>query len=210
MRARSIPCLAAGLSTALATGALAADLTVTVRNTLGKPVADAVVMVYPQAGGGGRLESSSYRMTQHHLQFDPFVMVAPVGAEVSFPNLDTVRHHVYSFSPTKTFELKLYGRGEAPTVRMDRAGIVALGCNIHDSMVAFIRVVDTPYAVKTNAAGQALVRGLPGGVASLRVWHPYSKAKGGETARAVSLVREGAASEAFTLDLRPAPEVGHY
>lgn len=197
------------LSMAPPSGALAADLTVSVRTASGKPVADAVVMVYPQAGGGSR-PGGPYRMTQQHMQFDPFVLVAPVGAEVSFPNLDTVRHHVYSFSPTKPFELKLYARGEAPSVRMDKAGVVALGCNIHDSMVAFIRVVDTPFAVKTDGQGRAVVRDLPGGVASLRVWHPYSKAKGGETARAVNLARDGAAAESFTLDLRAAPEMKHY
>ena len=198
-----------GLSMALSTGASAADLTVSVRTAAGKAVADAVVMVYPQAGGAPR-SAGTYRMTQQHMQFDPFVMVAPVGAEVSFPNLDTVRHHVYSFSPTKPFELKLYAKGSAPSVRMDKAGIVALGCNIHDAMVAFIRVVDTPYAAKTDDQGRATIRDLPGGVAFLRVWHPYSKAKGGETARAVNLARDGAASEAFTLDLRAAPEMKHY
>jgi plastocyanin len=209
MKAQFAILSAIGLSMASPLGASAADLTVSVRTASGKPVADAVVMVYPQAGGTPR-PSGAYRMTQQHMQFDPFVMVAPVGAEVSFPNLDTVRHHVYSFSPTKPFELKLYAKGEAPSVKMDKAGVVALGCNIHDSMVAFIRVVDTPYAGKTDAQGRATIRDLPGGVASLRVWHPYSKAKGGETARAVNLARDGAASEGFTLDLRAAPEMKHY
>ena len=88
--------------------------------------------------------------------------------------------------------------------------MVALGCNIHDQMVAFIRVVDTPYALKTDAQGKAVINDLPGGVASLRVWHPYSKAKGGETARAINLARDGAVSESFTLELRAAPEMKHY
>jgi plastocyanin len=201
--------LAAGLSMALSTGAAAADLAVTARTAAGKPIADAVVMVYPAAAAPAR-PSGTYRVSQHHMMFDPFVIIAPVGAEVSFPNLDTVRHHVYSFSPTKPFELKLYAKGEAPSVRMDKAGVVALGCNIHDSMVAFIRVVDTAYAAKTDASGRAVLRDVPGGVASLRVWHPYSKAKGGETSRAINLARDGAASEGFTLDLRPPPEAKHY
>jgi plastocyanin len=209
MRAQSVIGIAAGLWALVAGGSLAADLTVSVRTASGKPVADAVVMAYPQAGGAAR-PSGAYRVSQHNLMFDPFVLVAPVGAEVSFPNLDPVRHHVYSFSPTKPFELKLYAKGEAPSVKMDKAGVVALGCNIHDSMVAFIRVVDTPWAAKTDAQGRATLRDIPGGMASLRVWHPYSKAKGGETARAVNLARDGAVSEAFTLDLRPAPEMKHY
>ncbi len=209
MKAQLAILSAIALLVALSPGARAADLTVSVRTAAGKPVADAVIMVYPQAGGAPR-PSGTYRMTQHHMMFDPFVMVAPVGAEVSFPNLDTVRHHVYSFSPTKPFELKLYAKGEAPSVKMDKAGIVALGCNIHDAMVAFIRVVDTAYAAKTDAQGKATIHDLPGGVASLRVWHPYSKAKAGETARAINLARDGAAAEGFTLELRAAPEMKHY
>ena len=190
--------------------AQAADLSVTVRTTAGKPVADAVVMLRPAAGGAPKPEPG-YRMSQHHMQFDPFVLIVPVGAEVAFPNLDPVRHHVYSFSPAKTFELKLYSKGEAPAVRMDKAGVVAVGCNIHDSMVGFIRVVDAPFAVKTDAKGVALLRGVPAGAATLTVWHPYAKAKGSEVSRAVTLPAAATASETVALDVRPAPDLmAHY
>src|ERR1700761_4299155 len=117
-----------------ATGASAADLTVQVKTTAGAPVADAVVMVYPAAGGSAPVHSdATYRMAQQNLMFDPFVLVVPVGSTVAFPNMDKVRHHVYSFSPAHPFELKLYGRDETRTVRFDKAGTVALGCNIPDS-----------------------------------------------------------------------------
>jgi hypothetical protein len=134
-----------------------------------------------------------------------------VGAEVSFPNLDPVRHHVYSFSPAKTFELKLYSKGAAPTVRMDKPGVVAVGCNIHDNMVGFIRVVDAPFAAKTDAKGVAVIRSLPAGAATLTVWHPYAKTKNNEVARAIANPAAGETAQAVTLDLRPAPDLmAHY
>jgi hypothetical protein len=145
-------------------------------------------------------------VAQQNLKFDPFVLIAPVGADVSFPNRDTVRHHVYSFSPTKPFELKLYGSDQAArSVRFDKVGVVALGCNIHDSMVAFIRVVNTPFAAKTDAAGKVRLRGMPAGATSVKIWHPYLKAPGNEIARPVVLsVNEAALT--LDIDLRAAPD----
>ena len=177
----------------------AGDLVVSVRTTAGKPVADAVVTLPDVKSGPTRL-AAPYRMAQHDLQFDPFVLVAPVGAEVAFPNLDRVRHHVYSFSPAHPFELKLYGRDESRKVRFDKPGVIALGCNIHDSMVAFILVVDTPYAAKTDASGVAVIHDAPAGELTVRLWHPYLRAPGN------SLTVHGAGRIAFTADLRAPPE----
>jgi len=180
--------------------ARAADLAVSVRTAAGQPVADAVVTVTARSAGPIRFPWA-YRMAQHNLQFDPFVLVAPVGAEVAFPNLDTVRHHVYSFSAAHPFELKLYGHDETRFVRFERPGVIALGCNIHDAMVAFILVVDTPFAAKTDASGVALIRGLPAGPVSYRVWHPYLKAPGNEVGGAAAAGRA-----AVTVALRRPPQ----
>jgi plastocyanin len=176
--------------------AYAADLTVTVRTSAGKPVADAVVTVHPAEMGPGQAIRFPWalQMDQKNLQFDPFVLVVPVGAQVSFPNRDGVRHHVYSFSPAKRFELKLYGRDESRSVRFEKAGVVALGCNIHDGMVAFIKVVDTPFAAKSDAAGNVVLRGVPDGAATVRVWHPSLRQPGTEIVR-----------QAFVADLRTPP-----
>ncbi len=125
-----------------------------------------------------------------------------MGAEVDFPNLDNVRHHVYSFSAPHPFELKLYGRDETRIVRFDKPGVIALGCNIHDSMVAFILVVDTPYAAKSDAAGQAVIRGLPAGTFTLKAWHPYLRAPGNTVSATVTAPHEGAAHASITADLR--------
>ena len=190
--------------------ASAADLSMIVKGPDGRPVKDAVVTVYP-AGGVPKAPIRfdwAYRLEQRNIQFDPFVLIVPVGAEVTFPNFDKVRHHVYSFSPISKFELKLYGREEARAYRFTKPGAAAIGCNIHDQMVAFIKVVDTPYAAKTNAAGEAVIHGLPDGGAQARVWHPYLRAPKGEITQAVTL-KGGLTRQSATIQLR-APDAAHH
>ena len=115
---------------------------------------------------------AALEMAQQKKQFVPEVLVVPVGSEVRFPNHDTVRHHVYSFSPAKKFELKLYTGTPANPVLFDRPGVVVLGCNIHDQMVGWILVVDTPYYAQTLAAtGKAQIDDVPAGSYRLRTWH---------------------------------------
>jgi plastocyanin len=193
----------------LATRVYAADLMVSVRTGAGKPVADAVIMVYP-ASGAASDEPIHFawplKIEQKDLAFHPFVLIAPVGGTVAFPNLDRVRHNVYSFSPAHPFELKLYGADETRSVRFDKAGDIALGCNIHDSMLAFIKVVDTPYAAKTDSSGVVELHGLPAGAANLRVWHPYLKASNNEIARSIALPPAGAAHQTVAIDLRIPPD----
>jgi plastocyanin len=104
-------------------------------------------------------------------QFEPRVSVVTVGSAVTFPNRDTVRHHVYSFSKTKTFELKLYAGTPAAPVLFDRPGIAVLGCNIHDFMVAWVVVVETPYYGRADAEGWLTISHVPEGSYHLRIWH---------------------------------------
>ncbi|HZZ90305.1 MAG TPA: methylamine utilization protein [Caulobacteraceae bacterium] len=184
--------------------AWAGDVSVLVRTPQGKPVANAVVTIEAPHSGPIRF-AWPYRMAQQNLQFDPFVLIVPVGADVAFPNLDTVRHHVYSFSPAKKFELKLYGHDETRLVRFDRVGVVDVGCNIHDSMIAYIVVVDTPFAARTSAAGEAVIHGVPAGAHPMRVWHPYLKAPGNAVGLTVAAA-PGAVRQAVTADLRAAPD----
>jgi plastocyanin len=196
-----------------ATSCSAADLSVVVRTAAGRPVADAVVTVYPATDSAASEPRFAWpmRMVQQNLQFSPFVLIVPAGASVAFPNLDKVRHHVYSFSPARPFELKLYGRDETRTVRFDHPGVIALGCNIHDQMIAFIKVVDTPFAAKTGANGEAVLHDLPPGQATMRVWHPYMKPHGAEVVRAITLAKSGGDREAVTAEVRNPPErVGGY
>ena len=191
-------------SLAAASAASAATLDVVVRNSAGAPLPDAVVMVESAAWRPAPLpQAGPYRVAQHNIQFDPHVLVVPVGASVTFPNLDRVRHHVYSFSKPKRFELKLYGREDARTVVMDKPGVVALGCNIHDQMSGYVVVADTPWAAKADAAGHVVLTGVPGGGATLRVWHPLARAKGGEAAQPITLPASGTVARAITLDVKP-------
>ena len=192
---------------ALAPAAWAGDVVFTVVNAKNQPVADAVITAYPPGPKAGTIRFSwPQAMDQHNLQFDPFVLVVPVGADVTFPNRDAVRHHVYSFSPAKPFELKLYGQDQTRSVKFDKVGMVALGCNIHDNMVAFIKVVDTPFAAKTDAMGQAVVHGLPAGPVQVHIWQPYLKAPGNEIVRTAVASASGVTREAIQVDVRAAPD----
>src|SRR5262245_53423681 len=95
----------------LASPALAGGFTVRVVDAAGHPVQDAVVTLKPVSGAALRPRMEGpYRVTQQETQFHPFVSVVPAGATVAFPNLDPFRHHVYSFSAAKRFELKLFAR----------------------------------------------------------------------------------------------------
>jgi len=169
--------------------AFAGDLTVSVRDAGGRPVRDAVVTVHPAAGvpPGPIRFPGPLRMSQEDLQFQPYVLVVPVGGTVSFPNLDRVRHHVYSFARGNRFEIELFGRDQTRSHTFRAAGVAAVGCNIHDQMLAYIKVVDTPWAAKTGVDGDVLLRAIPAGGATLRVWHPRLAVRGNETAQSLTL-----------------------
>ncbi len=184
-----------------ATAATAGDLTVSVRDAAGRPVRDAVVTVHPAAGvpRGPIRFAWPLRMTQEDIQFDPYVLVVPVGGTVAFPNLDRVRHQVYSFSRGNRFEIELFGKDQTRTHTFAAAGIAALGCNIHDQMLAYIKVVDTPWAAKTSANGDVTLGGVPAGGATLRVWHPRLAGRGNEGSRAIT-VTAAAGRQTFSGD----------
>jgi plastocyanin len=181
--------------------ALAGDVALTFRTPQGAPIVDAVVTIDAPHADPVRFDWP-YRVAQQNLQFDPFVLIVPVGADVAFPNLDKVRHHVYSFSPAKTFELKLYSQDQTRVVNFDKPGIVPLGCNIHDNMVGFVVVVDTPWAAKTDASGQAVLHGVPAGPQSLHVWHPYLTAPDNMFVVSINVPKDGVAHEQLNGQLR--------
>jgi plastocyanin len=182
---------------------VAAPLTVRVVDAAGHPVRDAVITLYP-AGGAARAPHGGGRFTvsQKNIQFHPFLTIVPVGADVSFPNLDPTKHHVYSFSPAKRFELKLFAKDQSRTVRFDKAGVVALGCNIHDQMSAFIVVTDSIWTAHTNPQGVAVFADAPNAPGRLTAWHPYLRAPGGILQQSVAA---GQRSASFSIRLRPPP-----
>ncbi len=148
----------------------AATLNITVRTPQGTPVTDAVVFLDTERSAAPTATARA-TIDQRARQFVPRVSVLQRGTVVLFPNSDNVRHHVYSFSPAKTFDLRLYAGKAAEPVTFDQAGLVVLGCNIHDSMIAYVAVVDTPYFGRTNDDGTLQIP-LPAGSYRLRLWHP--------------------------------------
>src|SRR3954452_7264063 len=178
----------------------AAPLSVRVVDSSGHPVRDAVVTLYPSVGAKAPHAGGRYVISQQNLQFHPFLTIVPVGADVSFPNLDPTKHHVYSFSAAKRFELKLFAKDQSRTVHFDKAGVVALGCNIHDAMSAFIVVTDSAWTARTNAQGVVVFGDAPNSPGRLTVWNPYLRSPGGVLSQSVS---PGQRSASFSVRLRP-------
>jgi plastocyanin len=187
----------------LAAPLVAAPLTVRVVDASGRPVRDAVVTLHP-AGGAARQARPAARfvISQQNMQFHPFLTIVPLGSDVSFPNFDNTKHHVYSFSPAKRFELKLFAKDQSRTVHFDKAGVVALGCNIHDQMSAFIMVTDSWWTARTNGQGVVTFADAPNAPGHVTVWHPYLRAPGGEVEEAVAPTQRSAS---FQVRLRPPP-----
>jgi plastocyanin len=150
----------------------AARIDLQVQDADGKPLAGAVAFVESAASRAAAKPVLGVEVEQADKQFTQRVSVVTVGSQILFPNRDKVRHHVYSFSMAKTFEIKLYTGVPANPVLFDRAGVVVLGCNIHDTMVAWVLVVETPWHGQTNALGQLRLPEVPAGTHMLRVWHP--------------------------------------
>src|SRR5213080_2753179 len=188
----------AGATTPLA----AASVSVRVVDSSGRPVRDAVVTLYPSAGGRAPHGGGRYVISQQKLEFHPFLTIVPVGADVSFPNLDPTKHHVYSFSAARKFELKLFAKDQSRNVHFDKAGVVALGCNIHDQMSAFIVVTDSAWTARTNAQGMVSFGDAPNAPGRLTVWHPFLRGPGSELQQAVAATQRSAS---FQLRLRPPP-----
>jgi len=150
---------------------LAAPVTVNVSSPSGTSPQDTVIVFSPLEATPPPTHESAV-IDQVDKRFVPRVSVVRAGTEVSFPNSDRIRHQVYSFSPAKVFTLKLYAGTASAPVSFEKPGLVVLGCNIHDYMVGFVAVVDSPYFAKLPASGSAVIN-LPPGLYRLRVWHPY-------------------------------------
>jgi plastocyanin len=167
-----LPFVAALAGLLLCAGAHAATVTVTVADRSGHALPGTVVMLEPVDARLPVKAMSGVEIAQARRTFIPDVTVVTVGTPVTFPNRDTVRHHVYSFSPAKTFELKLYSGTPSTPVVFDKPGVVVLGCNIHDPMLAWVVVVDTPHHARSGEQGQARLEGVAPGAYRLVAWHP--------------------------------------
>jgi plastocyanin len=179
--------IASTLLPALVQHAFAGELQVTVLQQDGLPMAGAVVIAEPAAAAPRARGPLQATMDQKDLSFVPDLLVVRTGTSVEFPNSDKVRHQVYSFSGAKSFKLGLYAGREHPPVVFDKAGIVTVGCNIHDGMIGHIVVTDSPWFGRTDERGRLVLASLPDGGYTVRVWHPRFTDVGNVLERAVQI-----------------------
>jgi plastocyanin len=188
----------------------AAEISVTLVDRDGRGIEDAVISVSPSASAAAKASGAAKPaiMDQRNRTFVPRVLVIGVGARVEFPNNDSVSHQVYSFSPAKRFQLPLYKGEVHPPITFEQAGLVVLGCNIHDSMVGYIYVTEAPYFGTTDSSGGLVLKGLAKGDYQIAVWSPYIADEAASLTRPVHLEAEDLASEriALRLPLRSRPE----
>jgi len=169
----------------------------------GAAVAGAVVFVETPPAAPAVGPRTMAVVDQVNKTFVPGVLPIVVGTSVRFPNHDQIHHHVYSFSPTKAFELPLYKGDDAPPVLFDKVGVVKIACNIHDWMSGIILVLPSPHFTVTGADGRFVLDDMPNGTYTLVAWHALSKLKPEETAHTIQV--DGAVSNVnFSLPLSPA------
>ncbi len=198
---RSVGFAAVGL--VVAAHCAAAQISVAVKDQSGQPVADAVVYANIISGSTPNRPKREISVEQIDKEFVPLVSVIQSGTLVNFPNRDKVRHHVYSFSPAKTFEIKLYSGVPGKPILFEKAGEVVLGCNIHDTMLAYMLVVDTPIFAKSDKRGVALLDGLSAGEYEVHMWYPGTIAAASAAPKKIKLSANEAATLAFTFSLKP-------
>jgi plastocyanin len=197
--------LAAGVATGLRSESNAAALksvAIDVVDLWGKPIEKAVVWAVPLSGQPlPATAGMSAEIRQLDARFIPEVTPVRVGTAVSFPNLDNVRHNVYSFSPAKQFSISLYLGTPAEPVVFDRPGEVVIGCNIHDRMVAYVLALDTPYFDITGRDGGVQLAGLVPGDYELHAWHPDQRTE--PPPRRVTVGAQDRLAHRFVADLTP-------
>jgi plastocyanin len=162
----------AGLSVFFSGWASAATLDAVIVDQQGKPLDDAVLTL--QGPLGKPVVAPKADMDQRDKQFAPYVLAVHTGTQIAFPNSDNIRHQVYSFSPTKRFELRLYEGTPSQPVLFDKPGVVVLGCNIHDWMLGYVYVTDDPWFAVSDDDGSLKLDQLPVGRYRVTLWHPQS------------------------------------
>jgi plastocyanin len=156
----------------LLTPALAAPVSVALTDSHGAPAANAVVTLTP-AGNADLAPRAPDEaiIDQRNQTFLPLVVIVRRGGHVVFTNNDNTMHQVYSFSPIKQFEFEIRKGERSKPIVFDKAGVAAIGCNIHDNMIAYVFATDAPVAVLTDAKGTAQID-APAGVYHAAIWHP--------------------------------------
>jgi plastocyanin len=187
---------------------LGATLTVTVLLPDGRPLGGVVVTARPTTGPGRLAPPMQAVMDQIDRSFEPDLLVVPLNSTVAFPNSDTVSHQIYSFSPAKRFQLPLYRGKPYPPVHFDQAGLVTLGCNIHDEMLAYVVVTDAPFFGRTAASGSWSTE-APSGAYRISIWHPRIRDEAKDLEREIAVTdSNGGLTLHLQRPLKPAPLEG--
>ncbi len=168
------PFVRASLFAFALTRAFAGDVAFTLRDQTKAPVADAVVSLVPlDAPAKLTPAAEPLIVAQKNTEFLPYITTLVVGSAVSFPNQETkIQHHVFAKSDVKSFDFPLHKPGKAGTVVFDKPGVVTVGCNIHDWMVAYVVILETPWFGQSTASGSAKLAGVPAGRYRVEVWQP--------------------------------------
>jgi plastocyanin len=187
----------------------AAELTVRITSARGAPVADAVVTVTPQTGTAApitRPAAETRIIDQKNETFIPYVEIFHPGDSIVFHNSDHTRHHVYSFAPARQFEFVLTSGASSAPLQLEHAGVVAVGCNIHDQMITYLYISDAPWIVRSGADGRVVFDTLPQGDFNVRVWHPQLRPGQPDPVQALHVDASSDAKElTFSLSLLPDP-----
>ena len=173
---RGILPLVAIMLFAICEPAAATNFTAEIIDQDGRPVTNAVVTLLPEAKtsmpAAARHLQTDKIIDQRNETFLPLVTIVPKGGRIVFANNDKTTHQVYSFSPAKQFEITLAHGEKSSPVAFDNSGIAALGCNIHDHMIAYAFVAESPWTALTGADGRAVIPDVPAGNYQAQVWHP--------------------------------------
>ena len=200
--------LAASLLAVLVAGGppQAATLVIHVLNADGRVLPGAVVSARPLDAPARHAAPQRAVMDQVNRAFEPDLLVIPVGSTIEFPTSDSVSHQIYSFSPAKRFQLPLYRGKPYPPVQFEQAGIVTLGCNIHDEMLAYVLVTDAPYFGRTDAGGVWSAE-VTRGQYRILIWHPRLRDEGADLERVLTVNDTDRAELTLRLvkPLQPAP-----
>lgn len=181
--------------------AAAGAVQVQFKDDKGQPVADAVVWLTPlDAKPAIAAPAEPVVIEQSGQEYRPYVTPVVTGAKIVFPNRDTVQHHVYSLSKPKRFEIPLYGGESKEAVVFDQPGVVTIGCNIHDWMIAYVLILETPHYAKSGDTGTAAIADLPPGRYRLEAWHPRLS---GRVEREIAVTKSDTISQEITLKLKP-------
>jgi len=184
----------------------AATVVINVQTPDGHALAGAVVTAQPLDAPARRPAPVHAIMDQVNRAFAPDLLVIPVGSTVAFPNSDSVSHQIYSFSAAKRFQLPLYRGKPYPPVQFDQPGVITLGCNIHDDMLAYLLVTDAPYYGRTDAKG-AWSAEVPRGRYRVSIWHPRVRESAADLERELTVGEDDRADLTLHLQksLQPAP-----